>query len=238
MSAFRGFPREAFAFLAGLSDNNTKAWFDANRSVYDEAVVAPALALVDDLGARLRRRAPSLRPEPRIGGSLFRIRRDTRFSADKSPYKTHIGIRLRDGDAARSAKCSGPLFYIELSAKRLRIGAGVKEFDPSALDAYRCAVAGKSDAARIGAFIREAEDRGHRVTGDVLARVPRAYADQTDNDLLKRKGLFIAEQVPLPQVVHQPGFAAYCEAWFTPYVPVFAELRRIALAGQDPGRKG
>lgn len=190
------------------------------------------------MGARLKKRVPSLRPEPRIGGSLFRIHRDTRFSSDKSPYKTHVGIRLRDGDTAQSAKCSGPLFYIELDPSRLRIGAGIKEFDPSALDAYRRTVAGKPGAARIGAFIREAEARRHHAAGDVLARVPRAYAGQTDNDLLKRKGLFITEQVPLPDIVHKPGFAGYCEKWFMPYVPLFAELRKIALAEQSPRQKG
>jgi uncharacterized protein (TIGR02453 family) len=231
MSGFQGFPKEAFTFLAGLAGNNTKTWFDAHRSVYEEAVVAPALALVAELGARLKKRVPSLRPEPRIGGSLFRIHRDTRFSADKSPYKTHVGIRLRDSDTARSAKCSGPLFYIELNAASLRIGAGVKEFDPSALETYRRAVAGKSGAAKIGAFIREAESRGHQVAGDVLTRVPPVYAGQKDNALLRRKGLFVMEQSPLPKIVHRPDFAAYCEEWFTPYVPLFAELRRLALAG-------
>ena len=104
--AFHGFPREAFTFLLGLSRNN-KAWFDANRPIYDAAVVAPDLSFVEALGARLQAFAPSVTADPKVGGSLFRIHRDTRFSPDKRPYKTHVGIRFRDGGAATSSGYTG-----------------------------------------------------------------------------------------------------------------------------------
>lgn len=232
MSAFQGFPKEGFAFLAGLSRHNDKAWFEAHREAYDRAIQVPALALVAELGARLKKRVPSLKPEPKIGGSLFRIHRDTRFSADKSPYKTHVGIRLRDGDTATSSKCSGPLFYLELRADRLRLGSGIKEFDPATQEAFRRKVAGRAGAKRLQGLIDAAEERGHTVAGEVLARLPAAYATAGAGDLLRRKGLFIMEEMAMPAIVHEKGFIKFCEDWFKPYVPLFEDMRSLALEGR------
>lgn len=87
-----GFPAETLAFLRGLAENNTKAWFEAHRADYQAHYVEPALAFVAALGPRLQQIAPGAQFEPRINGSLFRINRDVRFSADKSPYKHHIDL--------------------------------------------------------------------------------------------------------------------------------------------------
>lgn len=100
---FSGFPREAIRFLNDLRVNNNRPWFDKNRAIYDACIVSPALAFAPALAAELAVFAPSVIAEPRVGGSLFRIHRDTRFSPDKSPYKTHVGIRLRDKDTATAA---------------------------------------------------------------------------------------------------------------------------------------
>jgi len=231
--SFRGFPREAFSFLSDLSRNNNKAWFDAHRGIYDAAVIGPALAFVESLGAALKTVAASVKAEPRIGGSLFRIHRDTRFSADRSPYKTHVGIRLRDGDTAKSSKCAGPLFYVEFDAKSLRLGVGVKDFDNRTLEVYRRAVAGKKGAKEFGDIIRLAQAKGHDVLGDTLTRVPPPFADQVHNELLKRKGLFVREESNLPAEIHQPAFIGYCRRWFEPYAPLFHELRRLAISGLE-----
>lgn len=226
--SFRGFPPEAFTFLSGLSQNNNKAWFDAHRDVYDGAIVVPALRFVDAMGTAIKKFAPSVTPEPKVGGSLFRIHRDTRFSSEKSPYKTHVGIRLRDGDTAKSAKCRGPLFYVEFDATRLRLGVGVKEFEGGTLDAYRRAVAHTKGAKELGDIVRYAERRSHEIFGDKLIRVPPTYTKQSDNELLKRKGIFIREQMPLPGEIHGPEFIGYCARWFEPYAPLFDLLRKIA----------
>lgn len=110
--------------MSKLSENNNKTWFDAHRGVYDAAIVAPTLLFIESMALALKAIAPSAKSEPRIGGSLFRIHRDTRFSADKRPYKAHDGIRFRDADTASSSKCTGPLFYVEFDATRLRLGVG------------------------------------------------------------------------------------------------------------------
>src|SRR2546426_751908 len=80
-TAFTGFPREGTQFLAELRSNNNKAWFDAHRQAYDAGLMAPARALVSDLGAQLQARvSPTIHAEPKVNGSIMRINRDIRFS--------------------------------------------------------------------------------------------------------------------------------------------------------------
>jgi len=232
--AFEGFPRETFDFLSELSGNNNKDWFDAHRGVYDAAIVRPALLFVAAMGRALKGVTPSVKPEPRIGGSLFRIHRDVRFSADKRPYKTHVGIRFRDRDTITSSRCTGPLFYVEFDAEALRLGVGVKEFDPRTLGAYRDLVAGVNgnpvDRAVLGDMAKLAAIRGHEILGPVLSRPPRGYPADANPELLARKGLFIRSETALPQEILGPRFVGYCEGWFGPYAPLFESLRNVALS--------
>jgi uncharacterized protein (TIGR02453 family) len=227
---FTGFPREAFRFLDDLRVNNDKTWFDRNRATYEAFIVAPALSFVPALAARLAVFAPSVVAEPRVGGSLFRIQRDTRFSADKSPYKTHVGIRLRDGNTATSTHCTGPLFYVEFDADGLRLGVGVKAFEAPLLAAYRKAVSkGKGKRAFVDA-IATAEAAGDQVLGDVLARTPPGFEDDGRETLIKRKGFFVQRERRLPKQIYVSEFVDYCGAQLEPYAAVFTELRRLAIA--------
>lgn len=229
--AFEGFAPEGVEFLSNLSRNNNRTWFDAHRGVYDAAIVAPALQFIEAMGRALKNIAPSVRPEPRVGGSLFRIHRDTRFSPDKSPYKTHVGIRFRDRDTATSSRCTGPLFYVEFDSTRLRLGVGVKEFGPNTLESFRRTVAKKELAEELTGMIRRAQRGGHSVAGDMLARTPSGYSADADNELLRRTGLFILKDANLPREIYRSDFVAYCRRFFEPHARLFELLRSIALAG-------
>lgn len=229
--SFAGFPEEATQFLAALRRNNTKPWFDAHRHTYEAAIVQPALAFIAAMGGALQNVAPSVRPEPRIGGSLFRIHRDVRFAKDKRPYKTHVGMRLRDGDTARWPKCTGPLFYVEFDASHLRLGVGVKAFDRHTRDAYRSAVANGNEVKELRAALRHAGSHGHDVIGEMLTRTPAGYAEGADDDLLRRTGVFVRSEMPLPAQIHSAGFVKFCLREFRPYMPLFHSLRTIALSG-------
>lgn len=235
---FDGFPREAFDFLSGLSKSNNKNWFDTHRSVYDAAVLKPALSFVQVMGGALQAMAPSVKPEPRVGGSVFRINRDIRFSADKSPYKTHVGIRFRDRDTIVSPKCTGPLFYVEFDAHFLRLGVGVKEFDSRTLSAFRQSVANggsrKAAAAVLGEAQRRAEESGATILGALSARPPRGFEVRRHPDLLRRRGFFVRTEVALPDAIYGPQFVEYCADWFGPYIPVFDSLREVAVAAHGP----
>ena len=90
------FTKSTFSFLDELAASNNRAWFEENKSRYESLVREPALAFIEAMEPALRKFAPNLRAEPRkVGGSLMRVFRDTRFSRDKTPYKTNIGIQFR-----------------------------------------------------------------------------------------------------------------------------------------------
>lgn len=128
---FAGFPPDALGFLADLAANNDRTWFDANRSRYETALKAPLGALVDALAF-----AFAVREFPLTGsakGSVFRIHRDTRFSKDKSPYKTNAGAVLsRDG-----SKTPIGVFYVHLDPAGCFTAAGFYRPEPDPLAALR-----------------------------------------------------------------------------------------------------
>ena len=92
MAAFNGFSIEMVKFFQNLKNNNSKQWFEAHRHIYDNYVLQPARVFVVEMGKRLEKIVPAVNAIPKVNQSLFRINRDTRFSKDKRPYKTNIGI--------------------------------------------------------------------------------------------------------------------------------------------------
>lgn len=106
MASFSGFDPAALGFLRDLGAHNDRAWFEAHRADYEGLVLGPARELVVALGGRLARLAPGVHADPRVNGSILRLNRDARFSADKRPYKTHLDLWLWEGDGP-SRGCSG-----------------------------------------------------------------------------------------------------------------------------------
>jgi hypothetical protein len=142
----------------------------------------------------------------------------------------HVGIRLRDGDTAASTRCTGPLFYVEFDADRLRLGMGVKDFDAPLLAAYRKSVnAGKAKELFADA-VATAQASGAQVLGEVLARTPPGFHDDGRDALTRRKGFFMQREIGVPKKIHDGGFVSYCADEFERYASVFAELRRLAIA--------
>jgi uncharacterized protein (TIGR02453 family) len=117
------FSPELFAFLRELAVHNDRTWFAANRARYVADVQDPALAFVEDVGVRLPDEVSRhVIADPRTtGGSLFRIHRDVRFSKDKSPYKTHVGIQFRH-ERAQDAHAPGFYLHLELGSSRASSG--------------------------------------------------------------------------------------------------------------------
>src|SRR5918992_6326144 len=106
------FTPDLFAFLRELAANNDREWFAANKTRYVADVQEPALAFIEDVGVRLPEVSGHFVADARtVGGSLFRIYRDTRFSKDKTPYKTHVGIQLRH-ESGKDVHAPG--FYLHL----------------------------------------------------------------------------------------------------------------------------
>ena len=106
-----GFRSETFAFLAGIAEHNEKAWFDANRNLYDVGYVEAGKAFVEAVGPELQKISPTVQYEPRIGASLMRVNSDTRFSRNKQPYTISIsssGIATERAGRNRASSCASP----------------------------------------------------------------------------------------------------------------------------------
>lgn len=170
---FTGFPPAGIAFLAGLAADNARTYFNAHRGTYANDVAAPLRALVTDVGERLRDQAvPDLCFEPSTGKSLFRINRDTRFSADKTPYHPWVDAIwwARPGDARHA-----PAFILRLSAGYLIAGAGIMGLRDTGLGRYRAAVAGDSSGHGITAWLTASSRSlpSHRRAGTLQASPSR-----------------------------------------------------------------
>lgn len=160
-----------FAFLKELAANNDRAWFEANKQRYLGEVRDPLLRFVADFAPRLARISKHMVADPRpVGGSLFRIYRDTRFSRDKSPYKTHAGISFRHG-AAREVH--GPVFYLHLEPGSVFAAAGLWHPPADAVKRVRDAIVEHPDAWKRATSGR----RGVALDQDprALKRPPRGY---------------------------------------------------------------
>jgi len=183
------FGKQTFRFLADLAANNDRAWFEANKGRYEDCVRSPALEFIAAMAPRLEKFAPQFRAEPRkMGGSLMRIFRDTRFSRDKTPCKTNIGIQFRH---ALGKDVHAPGFYLHVAHDGCFFGAGCWHPDPDALAAIRELVA-KQPEKWFAARDQRKFAAEWALAGDSLSRPPRGYAaDHPAIEDLKRKD-FIA----------------------------------------------
>jgi uncharacterized protein (TIGR02453 family) len=197
------FTPDLFEFLADLRDNNDREWFNANKGRYESALLEPALDFVADFAPRLERISRHFRADPRpSGGSLFRIYRDTRFSKDKTPYKTNVGIHFRH---ERAKDAYAPGFYLHLSPGEVFAGGGMWHPDTAAAARIREAIdadqAGWKRVTRGGSFAKS-----FALGGDSLKRPPAGFdAEHPLIDDLKRKDFFGWTQLNEDDVT-APGF--------------------------------
>ena len=132
------FTKATFTFLKDLTENNKREWFHQNKHRYEDHVRDPAIRFITDFGAHLRTLSEHFRSDPRtVGGSMFRIHRDTRFSKDKTPYKTAIGIQFRH-ELGKNAHAPG--FYLHIDRGGCFAGAGMWHPDSPSLKKIREAI--------------------------------------------------------------------------------------------------
>ena len=201
--ATREFDPEFFEFLTDLADHNDREWFADHKQRYEDQVLEPALAFVEDFGFRLREITPHLRADPRrTGGSLFRIYRDTRFSKDKTPFKTHIGMNFRH---VRAKDVHAPGLYLHLAPGDVYAGGGLWRPDTQTANRIREAIASDPDAWRRATREPPFSDR-LEVHGEQLKRVPPTFdRDHEFGDDLRRKG-WVGSLTLDQAVATTPGF--------------------------------
>ena len=171
---FTGFPDEALALYEGLEADNSRAYWNDHRDLYEGAVRGPMLAMLAAL-------------EPEFGeAKLFRPYRDVRFSADKTPYKTNCAATIGSG-------------YVSFSAEGLSVGGGLYMPDPKTLARYREAVDKEKSGAELATIVAALHKAGYQTMAhEVLKTAPRGYPkDHPRIDLLRHKGIAMMKTWPV-----------------------------------------
>jgi uncharacterized protein (TIGR02453 family) len=200
------FTPKTFTFLRALKAHNNRDWFLANRARYFEVVEAPMLAFIADFAGRLRQISPAFVADPRrTGGSMFRIYRDVRFSADKTPYKTHVAAWFPH--ESRKKNPFAPGFYLHLDPKERYGGGGIYHPDAATLTKVRLRILSH------GREWRNVRATGMTIEGDTLQRAPAGFDPaHTHIDDLKRKDHYTLVEFTAADVCG-PGFLdRYAEA--------------------------
>lgn len=205
----RYFTPKLFAFLRDLEQNNDREWFKANQDRYEAAVREPALDFINDFAGPLAKISEHFVADSRkVGGSLFRIQRDTRFAKDKTPYKTNTGMQFRHFMAK---DVHAPGFYLNIQPGECYMGVGL--WRPEAKAAYQI----REHIDENQAAWKRAS-RGKRftdvftVTGDSLKRPPRGYDEHHPLiDDLKRKDFIASVRLTQQQVTSDRFLADFTD---------------------------
>ena len=215
------FNHDALRFLVDLQLNNRRDWFDENRQNYEDSVRTPALQFVRDIEPALHKISPHfVASDKKAGGSLLRIHRDVRFSKDKTPYKTNIGLFFRHKDAK---DIHAPGFYLHIDVDEAFIGAGSWHPPGPALKAVRAAIDADADAwnaaAHTGPFAKTFE-----LSGDSLKRAPKGYAIDHPQIVDLRRKDFVAVTNFEPSAIADPGFIDFVADTFAVASPFMRYL--------------
>ena len=216
--SFNGFPPETLAFLNGIRAHNEKAWFDANRDLYETGLVAPAREFVDTIGPKLRAIAPGVQYAAKVNGSLSRINRDIRFSKDKRPYKEHLGLWFWHGD---KRQWDVPGFWFEVTPNHLELGVGIYMLHDEALDTFRQSIIHPRSGKALLAAVSALEAKGkYEIGGKTRKLMPRGFDTDPDRrDYLLYEGLYAYIKFP-PETASKPRLVDLCLKHYEAMWPV------------------
>jgi uncharacterized protein (TIGR02453 family) len=206
--SFTGFPVAALDFYDDLEMDNSKSFWEAHRAVYKDAVEAPMKALTAAL-------------EPEFGpAKVFRPYRDVRFAKDKTPYKTHQGAFVASGPSTG--------WYVEISARGTRVGAGFYDASGPHLAAVREAMAEERTGRALERLLRKLERAGFEVGGEQLKTSPRGYdADHPRIHLLRHKQLFVGRSYGFEADAIDAGLVDRVRADWQALRPLVSWLRAV-----------
>jgi len=224
--AFNGFSKKTLDFFDQLKKNNTKKWFEDNRSLFNHYVMAESELFVLALGERLREFAPDINAIPKTDKSIFRIYRDVRFSKEKHPYKTHLALLFWEG-TRKKTECPG--FYFHLEPNRLFLAAGLHIFPRDLLSIYRDAVIDKNQGAALEKTIAQIRsNKKYKLGWEKYKKVPRGYdADHPRSDLLRMGGLGFSFETTDLDALLSPKAVDFCYNIYKDFLPLHIWLRSI-----------
>ena len=212
------FTEDSLTFFQDLKANNSRDWFQANKTRYEAGIKKPAAFFCAEICARMQEWTGMPHQS-----KIFRINRDLRFSKDKSPYNTHLHIAF----TAPHGPASPPAWMFGLSTDYLTIGCGVMAFAKGELDRYRQRVAGRG-GIELEDQLSQLQSQGYRLSDADLKRVPAPYEkDHARADLLRHKGICLWYDFPNPELALSDDLVARCMDAFRPVLPIHNWLAEV-----------
>ena len=230
---FTGFPEETIRFFLELRFHNDAAFFNANRQVYEDVVRKPFYAFIDAMAPTMRLVADDLDLRP--AKCLARIRRDTRFSRDKTPYRDHMWLLFRRGGEERALSA---MYWFELSPDVVEWGLGFWDNNRPAMEALRKRMREKPEEVMQALTDAHIPDTGLELYGARYARMATpAHLPQALQEIYPLKELYIKRTgVPL-RTAYTGAIVEQCAADMLRLKPVYQLLRKAAddgMAAPDP----
>ena len=186
---FNGFSKEGIEFLKKLELNNTKAWFENNRTTWEKHILLPNTNFVQEMGETLQILVPTIHYKPKVSGSLFRIYRDVRFSKDKTPMKSKIGLLFWQGLAHRMQSSS---FYMHYDKDSYFIATGIRAFKPPLLKTYRKYIKHEKHRTSLHIILEDLKAKGYSIPEPKYKRVPPEFDKDGEHIYLTRYGAMFA----------------------------------------------
>ena len=224
-TGFPGFPPEMFQFFRQLKRNNHREWFQPRKELFERHVKAPMTELVTALNSQLMKFGPDYVADPKR--AIFRIYRDTRFSPDKTPYKTHIGASF----GRRGLRISGGGLYFGVSQEGVEVAGGIYHPEPDTLLAVRTHIA--ENYAELRAILAQSKVKKlfGGLEGRELTRVPKGFdATHAAADLIKKKDWLLDVSLK-PSLATSPQLYKELVERFRVMLP-FVEFLNQPLAGK------
>jgi uncharacterized protein (TIGR02453 family) len=223
MTIFPGFTPAALTFLRQLARHNDREWFKARKAQFDDQLQAPLRLLVEEMDVRLARIAPEMHGSPRR--SIFRIHRDTRFSRDKSPYKTHVSCWFSHTHAGHGVGTethgAGAGYYFHLEPGASMVAGGIWMPARPALLAIRERIAGRGAELQRLLRARALAGRFTPLSDEgKLVRTPRGFATDHPHAELLRHSSFTVSAPLTDEEVLDPALPRRLEKDFVAMRPL------------------
>ncbi len=231
-STFPGFSPEALTFLRSLKRNNRREWFQPRKEQYERLIKIPMLEMIECLNQEFARFAPNyVTPREK---AVYRIYRDTRFSPNKTPYKTHISAIFPRSSAV---KREGAVFYLHFTATELLAFGGVYSPEREELLAYRTLI--QEHYEELEAILRGKQLRkiAGSIQGEQLSRMPKGFpTDHLADALLQHKQWYL-ECILDVKLVTSPRLVPELARHFQAMAPLVEFLNRAIVPKKPAARK-
>lgn len=216
---FNGFSKQTLGFFSDLTRNNNKLWFDEHKEMYEQQVLSPARDFILALGEKLKKISPGVQADPRVNKSLFRLNRDIRFSHDKTPYKTHLGIWFWEGPRPRM-ECSG--YYFHLEPGKFMLGVGLYEFTKEMIPIYRQSVIHPTHGLALANVIKGIKKhKAYSIGGLHYKKTPPGYDPTHKNaEFLLYNGLYGGVEMAISKELYSQGLVDLCFEHYKKMLPL------------------